>query len=83
MPLGLIAGNGKFPFLILRAARQLGHEVVVVGVEGEAFPTLEDLGLTLRTVSNGSLSLESSSNLIGDSVAAALVAKGLGLEPVP
>lgn len=43
MPLGLIAGNGTFPFLILRAARRLGHEVVVVAIEGEAFPELETL----------------------------------------
>ncbi len=33
--------------------------------------TLEDLGLTLRTVNNGSLSLESNSNLLSDSVVAA------------
>lgn len=43
MPLGLIAGNGSFPFLILRAARQLGHDVTVVAIEGEAFPELETL----------------------------------------
>ena len=43
MTLGLIAGNGTFPMLVLRAARQLGHEVVVVAIEGEAFPTLESL----------------------------------------
>jgi len=42
-PLGLIAGNGTFPFLVLRAARQLGHEVVVVAIEGEAFPDLARL----------------------------------------
>ena len=41
MPIGLIAGNGTFPFLVLRAARTLGHEVVVVAIEGEAFPDLE------------------------------------------
>lgn len=50
MPLGLIAGNGKFPFLILRAARQLRHDLVVVAVEGEAFPELEDLGRELGGV---------------------------------
>ena len=33
--------------------------------------TLEDLGFTLRTLNNGNLSLESSSNLISDRVAAA------------
>lgn len=50
MPLGLIAGNGTFPFLILRAARQLGHDVVLVAVEGEAFPELEELGKELGGV---------------------------------
>jgi DUF1009 family protein len=47
MPLGLIAGNGTFPFLILRAARRLGHDVVVVAIEGEAFPELETLATEL------------------------------------
>jgi DUF1009 family protein len=42
-PIGLIAGNGTFPFLVLRAARQVGHDVVVVAIEGEAFPALESL----------------------------------------
>lgn len=50
MPLGLIAGNGTFPFLILRAARQLGHQVVVVAVEGEASPDLEVLARELGSV---------------------------------
>jgi DUF1009 family protein len=43
MSLGLIAGNGTFPFLVLRAARGLGHDVVVVAIRGEAFPELETL----------------------------------------
>jgi hypothetical protein len=47
MPLGLIAGNGSFPFLILRAARQLGHDVATVAIEGEAFPELETLSREL------------------------------------
>ena len=47
MPLGLIAGSGSFPFLILRAARQLGHDVVTVAIEGEAFPELETLSREL------------------------------------
>ncbi len=50
MPLGLIAGNGTFPFLVLRAARQLGHDVVVVAVEGEASPDLEALARDLGGV---------------------------------
>lgn len=41
MPIGLIAGNGDFPFLVLRAARELGHEVTIVAIEGEAFAGLE------------------------------------------
>ena len=47
MAIGLIAGNGTFPFLVLRAARQIGHEVVVVAIEGEAFPELEALARDL------------------------------------
>jgi len=30
MRLGLIAGNGRFPFLVLDAARGAGHDVTVV-----------------------------------------------------
>jgi DUF1009 family protein len=41
MKLGLIAGNGRFPFLVLDAARAQGHDVVVVAVNDEAFPELE------------------------------------------
>jgi DUF1009 family protein len=40
-PIGLIAGNGRFPFLVLRAARRLGHHVSVVAIEGEASSDLE------------------------------------------
>jgi len=39
--LGLIAGNGRFPFLVLQGARGLGHEITVVAVKDEAFPELE------------------------------------------
>ncbi len=41
MRLGLIAGNGRFPFLVLDAARRLGHEVVIIAVKEEASPDLE------------------------------------------
>jgi UDP-2,3-diacylglucosamine hydrolase len=40
MTLGLIAGNGRFPFLVLDAARALGHEVTIVAIKEEAFPEL-------------------------------------------
>src|SRR5919106_244676 len=41
MKLGLIAGNGQFPFLVLDAARSLGHDVTIVAIKDEAFPELE------------------------------------------
>jgi DUF1009 family protein len=40
--LGLIAGNGRFPFLVLDAARSVGHEVTVVAIKEEALPDLAD-----------------------------------------
>jgi UDP-2,3-diacylglucosamine hydrolase len=43
MRLGLIAGNGRFPFLVLDAARALQHEVTIIAVKDEAFPELEDV----------------------------------------
>jgi len=42
--LGLIAGNGKFPFLVLDAARAQGYEVVVAAIKEEAFPEIESRG---------------------------------------
>jgi UDP-2,3-diacylglucosamine hydrolase len=41
MRLGLIAGNGDFPLLILEAARRLRHDVTVIAIEGEASPAIE------------------------------------------
>jgi UDP-2,3-diacylglucosamine hydrolase len=43
MKLGLIAGNGRFPFLVLDAARALGHDVTVVAIKEEASKDLEDV----------------------------------------
>jgi hypothetical protein len=40
MRLGLIAGNGRFPFLALDAARGAGHDVIVIAIKEEAFPEL-------------------------------------------
>jgi UDP-2,3-diacylglucosamine hydrolase len=60
MRLGLIAGNGRFPFLVLDAARALGHDVTVVAVKEEASPELADVaartpGATCHFVSLGQL----------------------------
>jgi len=57
--IGLIAGNGRFPFLVLQGARSLGHDVTVVAVKEEAFPELEGAagaaGADLTWVSLGHL----------------------------
>jgi len=57
--IGLIAGNGRFPFLALQGARSLGHDVTVVAVKEEAFPELEGAaraaGADLTWVSLGHL----------------------------
>lgn len=42
MRLGLIAGNGRFPFLVLDAARGAGHDVTVIAIKEEAFPGLAE-----------------------------------------
>ena len=59
MKLGLIAGNGRFPFLVLEAARAQGHDVTIVAAQEEAFPELADAakrhGADLHWVSIGHL----------------------------
>lgn len=60
MRLGLIAGNGRFPFLVLDGARALGYDVTVVAVKDEAAPTLAEAvarhpGSTIHWVALGQL----------------------------
>lgn len=42
--LGLIAGNGKFPFLVLDVARAQGFDVIVAAIKEEAFPEIDSRG---------------------------------------
>jgi DUF1009 family protein len=42
--LGLIAGNGTFPFLVLDAARAQGFEVVVAAIREETAPEIDSHG---------------------------------------
>jgi hypothetical protein len=57
MKLGLIAGNGKFPFLVLDAARAQGYEVVVAAIKEEAFPEISSRGAaSVHWLSLGELS---------------------------
>jgi len=54
--LGLIAGNGRFPFLVLDAARAEGYEVIVAAIKEEAFPEIESRGAAVHWLSLGELS---------------------------
>jgi DUF1009 family protein len=61
MKLGLIAGNGRFPFLLLDAARAEGLEVVVAAIKEETDPEIDrraesDSGITVHWLSLGELS---------------------------
>ena len=42
MKIGLIAGNGRFPFLVLDAARSLGYEVTVIALKEEASKEIDE-----------------------------------------
>jgi DUF1009 family protein len=60
-PLGLIAGNGRFPLLLLEAARAHGVEVVVAAIREETDPAMddrarEDSGVRVHWLSLGELS---------------------------
>lgn len=59
MKLGLIAGNGRFPFLVLDAARAQGHDVTIVAAKEETFPELNDAasrhGSAIHWISLGQL----------------------------
>ncbi len=59
--LGLIAGNGRFPFLLLDAARAHGREVVVAAIREETDPEIDaravaDPAITVHWLSLGELS---------------------------
>jgi DUF1009 family protein len=60
MRIGLIAGNGTFPFLVLDAARRLGYDVTIVAIKEEASPAIEEAarrepGATCHWISLGQL----------------------------
>lgn len=53
---GLIAGNGRFPFLVLEGARSQGIEMAVIALKEEASPELEKAAKRVHWVSLGELS---------------------------
>ncbi len=59
--LGLIAGNGRFPFLLLDAARAHGLQVIVAAIKEETDPEMDaraaaDAGVRVHWLSLGELS---------------------------
>src|SRR5882672_11238419 len=55
--IGLIAGNGSFPLLLLDAARAQGFDVIVAAIKEEASPEIEQHGATaVHWLSLGELS---------------------------
>ena len=55
--LGLIAGNGKFPLLVLDAARAQGYDVIVAAIREETSPEIESKGAaSVHWLSLGELS---------------------------
>jgi DUF1009 family protein len=59
MKLAIIAGNGRFPFHVLEAARVQGHDLTIIGIKEEASKDLEaaarDAKAALHWVSIGHL----------------------------
>jgi UDP-2,3-diacylglucosamine hydrolase len=55
MKFGLIAGNGRFPFLVLEGARQAGAELAVAAIREETDPEIEGLADRLTWVGIGQL----------------------------
>src|SRR5262249_43283522 len=53
--IGLIAGNGRFPFLVLEGARAEGVEMAVAAIKEETDPTIENFAGTVEWVSVGHL----------------------------
>jgi UDP-2,3-diacylglucosamine hydrolase len=54
-PLGIIAGNGEFPFLLARAARQQGLRTVAAAFEGETNPDITQAADEVEWVRLGQL----------------------------
>ncbi len=53
--IGLIAGNGRFPILFARTARDEGYKVIAVAHEGETDPDLEPLVESITWVKVGQI----------------------------
>ncbi len=52
---GLIAGNGRFPFLVLQSAREQGLDFVVAAIKEETFAEIESCGYPVHWLGLGEL----------------------------
>src|SRR4026208_947818 len=55
MKVGLIAGNGRFPFMVVEGARQAGARMVVAAIREETDPAIEELADRVQWVGIGQL----------------------------
>ena len=55
MKFGLIAGNGRFPFMVLEGARQTGASMAVAAIREETDPEIEKLAENVKWVGIGQL----------------------------
>ena len=55
MKYGLIAGNGRFPFLVLEGARREGIELAIAAIKEETDPAIENIAGTVEWISVGHL----------------------------
>ena len=55
MKYGLIAGNGRFPFLVLEGARHRGAEIAVAAIKEEAAPDLAEKASRIEWIGVGQL----------------------------
>ncbi len=55
MKFGLIAGNGKFPFMVVEGARQARARMVVAAIREETDPSIEELAERVEWVGIGQL----------------------------
>jgi DUF1009 family protein len=55
MKFGLIAGNGRFPFMVLQGARQSGAEMVVAAIREETDPEIERVADSVKWIGIGQL----------------------------
>jgi UDP-2,3-diacylglucosamine hydrolase len=55
MKCGLIAGNGRFPFLVLEGARAVGVEMAVAAIREETDPLIEQVADSIEWIGVGQL----------------------------